>query len=112
MTISTLQKHFVSLSTSCLQGEEDYLDALRAYANTLYQRVLPSPDLHFLDKTPENVRFWPFLLKLFPHARYIVLTRHPAAIMHSVATSFSAVTTKPLGSGIRSLSVLFPLSEP
>ena len=70
------------------QGEEDYLDALRAYANTLYQRVLPSPDLHFLDKTPENVRFWPFLLKLFPHARYIVLTRHPAAIMHSVATSF------------------------
>ena len=69
-------------------GEEDYLDALRAYANTLYERVLPSPDLHFLDKTPENVRFWPFLLKLFPSARYIVLTRHPAAIMHSVATSF------------------------
>ena len=70
------------------RGEEDYLDALRAYTNTLYQRVLPTPDQHFLDKTPENVRFWPFLLKLYPEARFIVLTRHPAAIMHSVATSF------------------------
>lgn len=69
-------------------GEEDYLDALRAYATTLYSRVLPDPGLHFLDKTPENVRFWPFLLKLFPDARYLALTRHPAAIMHSVATSF------------------------
>ena len=30
----------------------------------------------------------PFYSSSFLKARYIVLTRHPAAIMHSVATSF------------------------
>lgn len=70
-------------------GEADYLDALRAYANTLYERALaPSGKTYFVDKTPANALVLPFLRKLYPHAKYIVLTRHPMAVMHSVAHSF------------------------
>ena len=73
------------------RGEEDYLDALRAYANTLYERVLaPTGKTHFLDKTPAYTLVWPFMTRLYPRARYVVLTRHPLAIMHSVAHSFFA----------------------
>ena len=69
--------------------EEDYLDALRAYANTLYERALaPSGRRYFLDKTPAYALVLPFLRKLYPDARYIVLTRHPLAVMSSYANSF------------------------
>lgn len=70
-------------------GEEDYLDACRAYASTLYGRVLSKlGGTHFLDKTPAYGLILPFLTKLYPHAKYIVLTRHPLAVWHSVAHSF------------------------
>ena len=70
-------------------GEADYLDALRAYALTLYGRVLePTGKRCFVDKTPANALVLPFLTKLFPTAKYVVLTRHPLAVMHSVAHSF------------------------
>jgi len=70
-------------------GEEDYLDALRAYADTLYGRMLePSGKRYFLDKTPAYALVLPFLRKLYPQARYVVLTRHPLAVMSSYANSF------------------------
>jgi len=73
------------------RGEEDYLDALRAYASTVYGRILkPTGKTYFLDKTPAYALVLPFLKKLYPKARYIVLTRHPMAIMHSQAHSFFA----------------------
>lgn len=71
------------------RGEEDYLDALRAYASTIYERILkPTGKEFFLDKTPAYGLVLPFVAKLYPHARYVVLTRHPMAIFHSVAHSF------------------------
>lgn len=70
-------------------GEADYLDAVRAYASTLYGRVLgPTGKRYFLDKTPAYALTLPFIAKLYPRAQYVVLTRHPLAIMHSVAHSF------------------------
>ena len=70
-------------------GEDDYLDALRAYADTLYGRMLePSGRRYFLDKTPAYATVLPFLTKLYPQAKYIVLTRHPLAVMSSYANSF------------------------
>lgn len=70
-------------------GEQDYLDALRAYANTLYGRMLSKGDRrYFLDKTPAYALVLPFLRKLYPNARYVVLTRHPLAVMSSYANSF------------------------
>src|SRR5690606_16440689 len=71
------------------RGEEDYLDALRAYADTLYGRMLSTSDRsRFLDKTPAYALVLPFLAKLYPRAKYVVLTRHPLAVFSSYANSF------------------------
>lgn len=71
------------------RGEQDYLDALRAYADTLYGRMLaPSGRRYFLDKTPAYATVLPFLTALYPAAKYLVLTRHPLAVMSSYANSF------------------------
>ena len=48
------------------------------------------PKQFFLDKTPAYGLVLPFLTKLYPKAKYIVLTRHPLAITHSQAHSFFA----------------------
>jgi hypothetical protein len=70
-------------------GEEDYLDALRAYTDTLYGRMLStSESSYFLDKTPANALVLPFLQRLYPDAKYVVLTRHPLAVFSSYANSF------------------------
>jgi len=73
------------------RGEEDYLDACRAYVDLLYGRLLDSRGggkQFFLDKTPANALVLPFITKLYPKARYVVLTRHPAAVFSSYANSF------------------------
>jgi len=67
------------------RGEADYLDALRAYTDTMYARIMataPGKRL-FLDKTPAYALVLPFLTKLYPKARYVVLTRHQLAILSS-----------------------------
>lgn len=72
-------------------GEQDYLDACRAYVDTLYGRLLEARGggkHYFVDKTPANALVLPFLCKLMPRARYVVLTRHPAAVFSSYANSF------------------------
>ena len=67
-------------------------DACRAYADALYARALASaaPDGAglFLDKTPAYALVLPFLSGLYPDARYVVLTRHPAAVFTSYADTF------------------------
>jgi hypothetical protein len=69
--------------------EADYLDALRAYSDTMYGRMLaPSGRRYFLDKTPAYALVLPFLTRLYPEAHYVVLTRHPLAVMSSYANSF------------------------
>ncbi|MEL6178382.1 MAG: sulfotransferase [Myxococcota bacterium] len=71
-------------------GEQDYLDACRAYADTLYGRMLSTraDKLLFLDKTPAYALVTDFLTRVYPKARYVVLTRHPLAILSSYANSF------------------------
>ena len=72
-------------------GEQDYLDACRAYTDILYGRMLAERGKgkpFFLDKTPANGLILPFIAKLYPRARYVVLTRHPAAVFSSYANSF------------------------
>ena len=72
-------------------GEQDYLDACRAYADVLYGRMLePSGKQMLLDKTPAYALVLGFLSRLYPRARYIVLTRHPLAVLSSYAESFFA----------------------
>jgi len=73
------------------RGTEDYIDACRAYTDLLYGRMLDAHGAgcrYLLDKTPANALVLPFLKRLYPTARYLVLTRHPAAIFASYANSF------------------------
>lgn len=70
-------------------GEQTYLDALRAYTDTLYGEMLAATDQSFfLDKTPAYALELPFIAKLYPDAVFVVLTRHPFAIFSSFAKSF------------------------
>jgi hypothetical protein len=69
--------------------EADYLAACRAYTDILYGRMLlTSRKDRFLDKTPANGLVLPFLSQLYPQAKYVVLTRHPLAVLSSYANSF------------------------
>ncbi len=69
--------------------EADYLDACRAYTDVLYGRRLQGTGKRFfLDKTPAYGLVLGFLQKLYPRAKYVVLTRHPVAIFSSYANSF------------------------
>src|SRR5437870_11957340 len=77
--------------TDLPRGEADYLDALRAYTDTMYERMLSTAPgkRFFLDKTPAYALVLPFLVKLYPEAKYVVLTRHPPAVLSSwVESSF------------------------
>ncbi|MBW2242510.1 MAG: sulfotransferase [Deltaproteobacteria bacterium] len=70
-------------------GEADYLDALRAATDHLYAKALePSGRKLFLDKTPAYALVLDFLTKLYPDAKYLVLTRHPMAVWSSIIDSF------------------------
>ncbi|CAG0995176.1 hypothetical protein MYXO_02639 [Myxococcaceae bacterium] len=70
-------------------GEADYLDALRACSDTIYSRLLEASGAELLlDKTPAYALVLDFLAKLYPRARYVVLTRHPLAVWSSYVDSF------------------------
>jgi len=69
--------------------EQDYWDACRAYCDVLYGRYLSTSGKTIcLDKTPAYALILPFLAKVFPDAKYVVLTRHPVATFASYANSF------------------------
>jgi hypothetical protein len=71
-------------------GEKDYIAACRAYADSVYGKLLATrPEKSILlDKTPAYALTLPFIAQLYPKARYVVLTRNPMAILSSYAESF------------------------
>ncbi|MBY0399573.1 sulfotransferase [Myxococcota bacterium] len=75
-------------------GEAAYLTALRAYSDAIYAGLLaarPAPSDRpalLLDKTPAYSLSLDFLARLYPRARYVVLTRHPLAVWSSYVDSF------------------------
>ncbi|MEZ4291760.1 MAG: sulfotransferase [Myxococcota bacterium] len=73
-------------------GEAAYLDALRAYTDAIYaglRRAAGGDDASLLlDKTPAYALSLDFLARLYPQARYVVLTRHPMAVWSSYVDSF------------------------
>ncbi|TFG95799.1 MAG: sulfotransferase, partial [Myxococcales bacterium] len=77
------------LVTALPEGERDYLAALRAYSDSLYGRLLEASGRRLLlDKTPAYALVLDFVAKLYPRARYIVLTRNPLAVWSSYVQSF------------------------
>jgi hypothetical protein len=71
-------------------GEADYLDALRAYTDRIYAGLFQGAGEArlLLDKTPAYALSLDFLTRLYPDARYVVLTRHPIAVWSSFVDSF------------------------
>jgi hypothetical protein len=77
------------LVASLPEGEADYLAALRAYTDTIYARLLDDPGRKLLlDKTPAYALVLDFAARLYPKARYLVLTRNPLAVWTSFVESF------------------------
>lgn len=80
-----------ALVASLPNGEADYLSALRAYTDAIYRGLHESrggESTRILDKTPAYALNLDFLVKLYPQARYIALTRHPIAVWSSFVDSF------------------------
>lgn len=71
-------------------GESDYLDACREYCRELYGRARAvTGKRYFLDKTPNYAdTILPFVARLLPKARFVVLVRHPVAQIASHANTF------------------------
>jgi len=70
--------------------ENDYWSACRAYCDVLYGQYLKAKGEKkiCLDKTPAYSLVLPFITKVYPDAKYIILTRHPLATFSSFANSF------------------------
>ena len=67
------------------EGIELYYKALRSLGNVLYGRSLEiSGKRFFLDKTPRYHFIIPELVRVFPKAKFIILLRHPMAVLSSV----------------------------
>ena len=82
------QKLFISQLPN---KEQDYWDACRAYCDVIYGRYLEhngNGKPICLDKTPAYGLILPFMMKVFPDGKYVVLTRHPLAMFSSFANSF------------------------
>jgi hypothetical protein len=80
------QKLFVSKLPN---QDEDYWQACRAYCDVLYGQFMRNSDKTIcLDKTPAYGLILPFMMKVFPDAKFVVLTRHPIATFSSFANSF------------------------
>ena len=70
-------------------GEDDYLAALRACTDHLYARLIAeSGGRMLLEKTPAYALSLDFIAKLYPNAKYVVLTRNPMAVWSSQVHSF------------------------
>ncbi|MGB0622045.1 MAG: sulfotransferase family protein [Myxococcota bacterium] len=71
-------------------GEAEYLDALRAYTDKIYGGLFQNAGEArlLLDKTPAYALSLDFLARLYPAAKFIVLTRHPVAVWSSYVDSF------------------------
>jgi hypothetical protein len=70
-------------------GEADLVAGLRACTDLLYGRSLETSNARlFLDQTPAYALVLDFVTRLYPKARYVVLTRNPLAIWSSYVDSF------------------------
>jgi hypothetical protein len=65
------------------RGTEDYLDAIRAFAMTLYGKASRGDAQYFVDKSPPYSLVVEEVIRLFPDGKFIFLWRNPLAIVAS-----------------------------
>ena len=65
------------------------LDAARAYALNIYNRILDDAGRDVLvDKTPRYYLILPFLKQLFPNAKFVWIRRNPLDVAASFKTTW------------------------
>jgi hypothetical protein len=91
------------------EGEQTYVDALRAMAAVLYGAALARAGTrYFLDKTPRYTNIIPELHRVLPDAHYVVLLRNPLAILASQLERLPKPTTFQNLTLLRNETVLAP----
>ncbi len=66
-------------------GETAYRDGIRTCYVGLYREAADAAGARYhLDKTPRYHLIWEQLMTLFPRAKFILLWRHPLAVLHSM----------------------------
>lgn len=71
-------------------GEDLYFEALRRMYSYLYdQSLIASGKSVFVDKTPRYYLILPELVRTFPEARFILLVRHPLAVLSSMVRTWA-----------------------
>ncbi len=70
-------------------GKEDFYEEIRKFTTSLYEKVIPDNSItYFLDKTPRYYLIVPFLVEVFPDAKFILLFRNPLEVMASILTTW------------------------
>ncbi|MGD2099854.1 MAG: sulfotransferase [Desulfobacterales bacterium] len=71
------------------EDQELYFQALRQMGKKLYNRVLEESGKRlFLDKTPRYYLIIAELKNVFPEAKFIILLRHPLAVLSSILNTW------------------------
>jgi len=69
--------------------DEFYRSTLNSFLTSLYQKALSNSGKRiFLDKTPRYYEILPDLINIFPNARFIILYRHPLAVLNSILNTW------------------------
>lgn len=76
------------LVASMPNGRDAYRSILHDTALRVYEEVNPAGARYFLDKTPRYFLIIDFILRLFPHAKAILLARNPLDVLASVITTW------------------------
>jgi hypothetical protein len=71
-------------------GKSQYKEAMANTFLGFYNAILSQKNKNlFLDKTPRYFHIISELLEFFPEARFVFLWRNPAAVIHSIAKTFT-----------------------
>lgn len=70
-------------------GQKDYDSAIRSFALQLYSLHAPNSSGFFLDKTPRYHNIIPELARIFPEAKFLLLSRNPLAVTASILRTWS-----------------------
>lgn len=71
--------------------------ALSSFLRSIYHKALErSGKSFFLDKTPRYYEIVFELIDIFPDAKFIILYRHPLAVLHSILNTWVKINTETL----------------
>jgi hypothetical protein len=81
----TYQEALLNFLDNISGGEKSYIEGVRKMYGYLYEKALTDKKAKFfLDKTPRYYLIFRKLHDVFPEARYLLLLRHPLAVLSSL----------------------------